>query len=73
MGVSCTLTLSLPFQTNEYNRLLIILMKSFLVEIRDARYRIFGIVNDLITCILPNKAGADPGFQKGGWMADHIY
>lgn len=19
------------------------------------------------------EAGADPGFQKGGWMADHIY
>ena len=49
------LTLSLPFQTNEYSRLLIILMKSFLVEIRDARYRILGIANDLITCILPNK------------------
>ena len=49
------LTLSLPFQTNEYSRLLIFLMKSFLVEIRDARYKIFGIANDLITCILPNK------------------
>ena len=46
------LTYSLPFQTNEYSRLLIILMKSFLVEIRDARYRIFGLANDLITCIL---------------------
>ena len=19
------------------------------------------------------ETGADPGFQKGGWMADHIY
>ena len=52
------LTLSLPFQTNEYSRLLIILMKSFLVQIRDAQYRIFGIANDLITCILPNKIRA---------------
>ena len=28
-----------------YSRVLIILMKSFLVEIRDALYRIFGIAN----------------------------
>lgn len=48
------LTLSLAFQRNEY-RLFIFLMKSFLVEIRDARYKTFGIANDLITCIHPNK------------------
>ena len=49
------LTLSLPFQTNKYSKLLTFLMKSFLVEIRDARYKMFGIANDLTTCILPNK------------------
>ena len=30
------------------------------------------IIAQLIT-LLVDITGADPGFQKGGWMADHIY
>ena len=32
-----------------------------------------GFVLSPHTCKCKQSAGADPGFQKGGWMADHIY
>ena len=42
-----------------------------------------GEVEEVVNTVLPMKAakgevvvepaGADPGFQKGWWMADHIY
>ena len=47
------LTLSLPFQTKENNRLLIFLINSFLLHMSVSLYKIFGRANDFIISTLP--------------------
>ena len=44
-----------------------------LLPTADGRFDTKVTVRSLIKASQVPGAGADPGFQKGGWMADHIY
>ena len=48
-------TLSFPFQIKEYNKVFILLINSFLFEMRATLYKIFCLAKDLITWIFPSS------------------